>query len=464
MRARSVLLAGVSLSLFVLLPACGGGDQANLFGSQGAGGGTPGVGGGNGTGGDATGPGGASTQGPGGAAQGPGGATGKGGGPGGASGGGKGGTTSQGGAAPGAGGSPPGAGGTAMMGKGGATAGKGGSGTAGSGTAGSGTAGSGTAGSGTAGTGASGSNGGTGGTGAAGAPSCDAAGTSCDSCATCSRTGACAGAWDACKNNPECVALGACVKPCGTDQGCLDQCGQDHPSGIAPFNKYVDCAACVACPNDCAGLVMCTASSCNPETQSGCSGADSKCTLTSPGGGGYQPTCVAPMSTTVGNGTKCVRMNGLAGYDDCAAGDFCTFLGASEGDPNNPVRFCRAFCASSGSCGANKTCVPIDNQTPPDALCLPTCTPFKGQCGNNGTCAGQEINVEGQGALVCRYEGNGFPGTPCGQDTDCGKEHVCVDGPGGKRCRGLCDAAHPCLGLSCQMSPALPAGIGVCTN
>ena len=214
-------------------------------------------------------------------------------------------------------------------------------------------------------------------------------------------------------------------------------------------------------------MVQCPTVTCNPETQSGCNGGASKCTLTVPNGGNqYEPTCVTPMPTAVGLGNKCIRMNGMAGYDNCAAGEFCTFLGTAEGDPNNPIRFCRAFCPDSGACGSGKTCVPVDNQSPPDALCIPVCSPFKGQCGN-GTCAGQETNVEGQGALVCRYVGNAFPGSSCNQDTDCGKDQICTDGGGGKRCHALCDGGHPCLGapaVQCQMGSGLPSGTGVCSG
>ena len=478
MRARFTIVTGASLAVLVVA-ACGGSDQADLFGSQGAGGSATGAGGSDGNGGGSAGPGGASVTG------GTGGTSSAGPGVGGASAG-PGGASAIGGAAgsgsPGKGGAAQGPGGAAMQGPGGGpmqgpggtsagtsstgAGGKGGS-VGGGGAAGSGTAGKGTAGTdASAGTSASGGAG-AGGTGAAGAPTCDAPMASCDACVACSETAACAASYTACKNNPSCSALFSCAQGCGQDQGCVDQCAQQHPNGVSGFNAFIFCAACSACPSSCNGMVQCPMMTCNPETQSGCNGGASKCTVTLAGGGNqYEPTCVTPMANSVGLGNKCTRMNGMAGYDDCAAGQFCTFLGTSEGDPSNPTRFCRAFCADSGACGSGKTCVPIDGQTPPDALCVPVCQAFKGGCGN-GTCAATQTNVEGQGALTCRYLGGGLPGTDCNSDTQCGKDQICADSQFGKRCRSLCDGGHPCLGapaVQCQMSPLLPSGVGVCAG
>lgn len=78
---------------------------------------------------------------------------------------------------------------------------------------------------------------------------CDNSGQ-CDVCFECSITGPCAEAWNACLQNPACVAMGDCMENC-QNPSCFGQCAQENPGGGEDFFRAMACTLCDACENDC---------------------------------------------------------------------------------------------------------------------------------------------------------------------------------------------------------------------
>jgi hypothetical protein len=207
------------------------------------------------------------------------------------------------------------------------------------------------------------------------------------------------------------------------------------------------------------------ATTCSPEAQTGCTDPASKCTVTQ-SGNALGPQCVTPMGGSLsGDGEKCSRAtdgqgNSIPGQDNCQAGLWCTLLGTSN-TPASNARDCRAFCTETSGCQSGEACVAIDQRSPPDGVCLPTCEPFK-TCGSGGTCADFELGTGGQVIQLCRSVGMTFG--MCNSDYDCGKDSACLPAQFGSSCQALCDQAHPCQlpAQKCKPSTGLPTGIGYC--
>jgi hypothetical protein len=87
-----------------------------------------------------------------------------------------------------------------------------------------------------------------------GGPTCDD-GANCQDCAACAvgSSGDCSIQYNGCIAKPECNALLNCVFGCGGNQGCQQQCWNDHPNGTGAFSALGTCIAC-ACPTLCPDL------------------------------------------------------------------------------------------------------------------------------------------------------------------------------------------------------------------
>lgn len=79
----------------------------------------------------------------------------------------------------------------------------------------------------------------------------------CQACQTCAAQKACAKLVTACQQSPDCVGLDQCMKLCGSDVSCRQQCGASNPGGAPTYAALVDCLACDQCPGDCAGYYEC---------------------------------------------------------------------------------------------------------------------------------------------------------------------------------------------------------------
>lgn len=73
---------------------------------------------------------------------------------------------------------------------------------------------------------------------------------SCDLCVESNRTGACAGAVDACLDNQPCLDLVSCLNDCTSDS-CVDDCASAHSAGISLLNALFQCD-CTQCATECA--------------------------------------------------------------------------------------------------------------------------------------------------------------------------------------------------------------------
>lgn len=85
---------------------------------------------------------------------------------------------------------------------------------------------------------------------------CDKKGD-CNKCQTCAAQLACAKLVTACDQSPECVGMDQCVKLCGSDTACRQQCSTSNPGGVQLYVALVNCLSCEQCPSDCAGYYAC---------------------------------------------------------------------------------------------------------------------------------------------------------------------------------------------------------------
>lgn len=77
-------------------------------------------------------------------------------------------------------------------------------------------------------------------------------GVSSPGCVGCAVATQCSADFDACAEEPECVAYSDCVAVCA-EPGCLEACQSAHPLGVAPHDALVACLYCDACYFDCDG-------------------------------------------------------------------------------------------------------------------------------------------------------------------------------------------------------------------
>lgn len=67
----------------------------------------------------------------------------------------------------------------------------------------------------------------------------------------------CEGPMAACSQIQACQDLGNCIVACGDDPTCEDQCVDDHPSGVEPYDAVLHCTLCTkpACWDVCASEI-----------------------------------------------------------------------------------------------------------------------------------------------------------------------------------------------------------------
>lgn len=173
-------------------------------------------------------------------------------------------------------------------------------------------------------------------------------------------------------------------------------------------------------------------------------GTDQTCTLVALGAGPPITTACVPDEGEGTSGMACTR--GASGDDDCAAGHYCTSLGAS-GD----ALVCRALCRSMADCGAD-ACI-ATGTAPALGFCVEACDLFDADgCGAGRGCA----PVEAYGSVarsaltgVCADAGPNAVTERC-ETSGCEAGLVCARNALLElRCVLPCDTAHPCDTGSC---------------
>jgi hypothetical protein len=76
----------------------------------------------------------------------------------------------------------------------------------------------------------------------------DDVGDPVDACEQCVEA-SCAGAWQACENDAECIALDECSANCA-DDACVQRCDEAHPTGVAPLVAFYECLG-TSCADPC---------------------------------------------------------------------------------------------------------------------------------------------------------------------------------------------------------------------
>lgn len=67
---------------------------------------------------------------------------------------------------------------------------------------------------------------------------------SCYTCFEDNKGGACAAEYEACLESLACLQLRDCPFTCGEKPGCVEECNEIIPSGVAPLTALVQCMAC----------------------------------------------------------------------------------------------------------------------------------------------------------------------------------------------------------------------------
>jgi hypothetical protein len=211
------------------------------------------------------------------------------------------------------------------------------------------------------------------------------------------------------------------------------------------------------------------ASRCDTVNQSGCPDPNlPKCTVAIDGMGNWSNVCRA-LTGMVAEGADCMRestTNDGVGRDNCDKGLYCTSLGRSDGAAL--PKACREFCRATAACNQGFTCMALtDNLSPPDGICITTCTLFGTDCAQGAWC-NPATDIESNSTGFCIEAGTKQVGENCGGMNTCAANSICIvtqDMPNDGTCRAMCDAAgmHPCpMNFQCSGVNGLPADIGVC--
>ena len=75
---------------------------------------------------------------------------------------------------------------------------------------------------------------------------------SCEDCQECAFSDACAGAYDTCVGNQDCVDFANCASE-ATDQAAYEACIEAYPTGAQLYNDLVICVICEECYVTCDG-------------------------------------------------------------------------------------------------------------------------------------------------------------------------------------------------------------------
>lgn len=190
---------------------------------------------------------------------------------------------------------------------------------------------------------------------------------------------------------------------------------------------------------------------CDPYNQTFCP-ADAKCTVQLNARAMPAPTC-APLTGAARPGERCTRMDGQPGFDDCAAGFFCTSAGSFRAGPPYES-YCRRFCRSDADCaGLSERCLLATSTV---GYCAPVCSPFSSGCPAKMSCSRIVNLLDDTLALSCVESGAAKVGDPCNNQFDCPPDSICwLDGQPDARCLSFCDAMHPCASGQCMRDRGL---------
>jgi|GEM_PF-6159908 len=136
--------------------------------------------------------------------------------------------------------------------------------------------------------------------------------------------------------------------------------------------------------------------------------------------------------------------------NECANGGVCTDV-ASSGYA------CRAPCANETACAktAKTSCVLLG---PGRGACIPTCTPFAGECPAGMSCTTHAPEASGvtqtSTSAFCRKVGTLAVGALCESDpTGCVADAECIffppEGVAQSKCVAVCDGKHACAAGTC---------------
>ena len=76
-------------------------------------------------------------------------------------------------------------------------------------------------------------------------------------CQACAAQVQCASFATACQQNSACIGLDQCIKLCGADTACEQECYTNNADGITAYYALTSCLVCQECPSDCAGYKKC---------------------------------------------------------------------------------------------------------------------------------------------------------------------------------------------------------------
>lgn len=158
-------------------------------------------------------------------------------------------------------------------------------------------------------------------------------------------------------------------------------------------------------------------------------------------------TCVEPLGDADTH-ESCVRPNGIAGEDTCAAGHYCAWWGQPVSDPQS--RQCLELCDVLNPCeDGGDVCVTL-SQLEQIGVCGPGCDPLAGgECGEGQSCVLDGVlSTTTSWDFHCSIVGSGAEGDACQADFECGEDLSCVR-PSGEpefACTAICTDADPCAG------------------
>lgn len=214
----------------------------------------------------------------------------------------------------------------------------------------------------------------------------------------------------------------------------------------------------IGCTVDLRGIAVADAPTCCLPGGSTCVAPDA-CTLVAPDVGAIATTACVERTGSVAEGATCAR--GAPGHDDCAAGLFCTALGAPLGE-----RLCRRLCLGDGDCAAGDACTAA-GVVPPVGVCATRCDPFAAPdaCGAELGCQPIAALAAGSTVTTCAAVGTAALGELC-EATGCAAGLVCALDTGTvvSRCRTYCDDTHPCGGTETCRAFDDGAPLGVCVE
>jgi hypothetical protein len=181
---------------------------------------------------------------------------------------------------------------------------------------------------------------------------------------------------------------------------------------------------------------------CDPFAQDCVEAVDSKCTIHLDADSMISGTCEAPLGDQK-LGEICERPTDEPGVDTCEKGLYCAFFGHPKTTPQE--RSCLALCEEVGACAAGTECATFSADTSV-GICAPTCVPFDpSSCGG---VAGVKCSIlgllDGNGGLLCDFEGTKKAYEVCTYGSDCGKDTVCRTAGGPFVCSPFCDDTHLC--------------------